>query len=172
MRARDRTLSRAIEVVSSRRYARLVLDLARWTLTTEPPATSTVGETSGALLDHAAGHLFASARSFARLTPHQRHRVRILAKRLRYALDLLNPTLPTHGAADYVARLAHLQDSLGELTDAYVVLELLSDEVKDKLSRHALAGWLESSEPQLATRAGRELAALARRPRPWHPRQR
>jgi len=171
-RAHDRALSRAIEVVSSRRYARLVLDLARWTMATEPPATSTVGEMCGALLDRAAGRVFAHARSFARLAPHQRHRVRILAKRLRYALDLLAPALPMHGAADYVDRLAHLQDSLGELTDAYVVLELLSDEVKDKLSRNVLAGWLESAEPQLAARAGRELAALARRPRPWRPRQR
>jgi CHAD domain-containing protein len=141
-------------------------------MATEPPATSTVGEMSGALLDRAAGRVFAYARQFARLAPHQRHRVRILAKRLRYALDLLAPALPMHGAADYVDRLAHLQDSLGELTDAYVVLELLSDEVKDKLSRNALAGWLESAEPQLAARAGRELAALARRPRPWRPRQR
>ena len=170
-RARDRALSRAIDVVSSRRYARLVLDLARWTMATEPPATSTVGEMSGALLDRAAGRVFANARSFARLTPHQRHRVRILAKRLRYALDLLAPSLSTFDADSYVDRLAHLQDSLGELTDAYVVLERLTDKVRDKPSRNALAGWLESAEPQLAARAGRELAALARRPRPWRPRQ-
>jgi len=170
-RAHDRALSRAIEVVSSRRYARLVLDLARWSMATEPPVTSTVSELSGALLDRAAGRVFASARSFARLTPHQRHRVRILAKRLRYALDLLAPALSAHGAADYVDRMAHLQDSLGELTDAYVVLERMTDKIKDKLSRDALAGWLESAEPQLAARVGRELAALARRPRPWRPRQ-
>jgi inorganic triphosphatase YgiF len=170
-RARDRALSRAIAVVSSRRYARLVLDLARWTMTTEPPPTSTVAEMSGALLDRAAERVFANARSFARLTRHQRHRVRILAKRLRYALDLIPPALSAHGVDDYVDRLAHLQDTLGQLTDAYVVLELLTARVKDKPSRSALAGWLESAEPRLAARAGRELATLARRPRPWRLRQ-
>lgn len=170
-RAHDRALARAVKAVSSRRYARLVLELARWTMATEPPETSTVGELAGALLDRAAERVFATARSFARLTPRERHRVRILAKRLRYALDLLAPASHTHGATDYADRLAHLQDSLGKLTDAYVVLELLTDKVKDERSKRALAAWLESAEPQLAARAGRELALLARQPRPWRPRK-
>jgi inorganic triphosphatase YgiF len=169
--ARDRALARAISAVSSRRYASLVLDLARWTMATEPPATPTVGAMGGALLDRAADRLFTSARSFARLAPHQRHRVRILAKRLRYALDLLTPAVPTQGAAGYVESLAHLQDSLGELTDAYVVLERLAGRVKDKRSRTMLANWMKSAEARLVARAGRELAALARRPRPWRQRQ-
>ncbi|HET9024144.1 MAG TPA: CHAD domain-containing protein [Burkholderiaceae bacterium] len=168
--AHERALARATAAVSSRRYARLVLDAARWTMATELPASSPVGEIATALLDRAAGLLFEDARSFARLAPHRRHRVRILAKRLRYAMDLLASTVPAHGAADYVESLAHLQDSLGELTDAYMALELLTERVRDRSSSKALEAWLASVEPLLAARAGREFSALARRSRPWHPR--
>ena len=169
IRARDRALMRATKAVKSRRYARLVFDLARWSMTTAPSPTSTVREVSVALLDQAADRLFANARSFTRLDPHQRHRVRILAKRLRYALDLLGPAVSAQSAADYVERLAHLQDGLGELTDAYVAVELLAKRAKNGPSRKALDGWLEAVEPRLAAGAGRELASLARFARPWIP---
>ena len=43
---------------------------------------------------------------FAALTPERRHEVRILAKRLRYALDLFAVVLPKAEAARYIAALS------------------------------------------------------------------
>ncbi len=119
----------AVAAVSSRRYARLVLRIARWSMEDTAAATSSVGEIAASLLEQAADRLFKDARSFSRLGRHKRHRVRIHAKRLRYALDLLAPSLPGRGAADYIEALAALQDTLGELNDASVALACLADAV-------------------------------------------
>jgi CHAD domain-containing protein len=48
----------------------------------------------------------------------QRHRVRIQAKRLRYAVEGLASILDTHAARRLAARLADLQDALGRANDA------------------------------------------------------
>ena len=166
-RAHDRALARAVVAVSSRRYARLVLDLARWTMAPAPEGSPAVQVLAAGMLDRAADRLFAKARSYARLAPRDRHRVRILAKRLRYALDLLASTLPAHGASDYIDSLADLQDSLGELNDAHAAVELLRDRVDDRDTAKALTAWFDGVAPALVARAGRQLRALARRPRPW-----
>jgi inorganic triphosphatase YgiF len=166
-RARDKALARAIAAVSSRRYARLVLSLARWTLSTPATATPLVRQAAPALLEEAADRLYRDARGFARLPPRERHRVRIDAKRLRYALDVLAPALPARATADYVEALSALQDTLGELNDARVAAERLSAIAPKRADRIGIARRLRAGKPALVARASRELSALARRPRPW-----
>ncbi len=46
-------------------------------------------------------------------TPQQQHRVRILAKRLRYGVEALRPLLPRHLADDCAQQATRLQSSLG-----------------------------------------------------------
>ena len=71
--------------------------------------------------------LFDAAQFFAALSPERRHRVRILAKRLRYALDVLSVALPRDATERYIAALAELQDVLGDLNDAAVAQIRLRD---------------------------------------------
>ncbi|HPE02191.1 MAG TPA: CHAD domain-containing protein, partial [Burkholderiaceae bacterium] len=92
----------------------------------------------------------------------QRHRVRILVKRLRYGVDL---ALPAPGAAHWRAALRGLQEELGELNDAAVA--------RASLRRLRVPGSLierVASAPEERVRidsAGRDLAQwLALRP-PW-----
>ncbi|MGB2818890.1 MAG: CHAD domain-containing protein [Burkholderiaceae bacterium] len=166
-RAQARSTKAAVAAVSSRRYARLVLRIARWSMEDTAAATHSVGESAASLLEQAADRLFKDARSFSRLGRHKRHRVRIHAKRLRYALDLLAPSLPGRGAAEYIEALAALQDTLGELNDASVALASLADAVPAEGAASALKEWFNAVEPALVSRAARQLNALDRRPRPW-----
>ncbi len=166
-REQARATKQAVAAVSSRRYARLVLRLASWSMGEAAAATSSVGATAASLLEQAADRLFKDARSFSHLGQAKRHRVRIHAKRLRYALDLLAPSLPGRGAADYIEALAALQDTLGELNDASVALARLADALPAADSLKALREWFDRVEPALVARAARQLNALDRRPRPW-----
>ena len=93
--------------------------------------------------------------------------MRIHAKRLRYALDLLGPSLPRREAADYIEALAALQDTLGELNDASVALTRLTAAVEEEGAARAVEEWFNAVEPALVSRAAQQLSALRRRPRPW-----
>ena len=69
-------------------------------------------------LDRAHRRLFDAARFFIALSAERRHRVRILAKRLRYALDMLSVALPKDATERYVAALSELQTPSSPLHDA------------------------------------------------------
>lgn len=167
-RARARALGEALAAVSSRRYARIVLRTARWTMSAPAGDDATDRSIPAAtLLDEAAERLFRDARAFPRLSPHKRHRVRIHAKRLRYTLDLLSGRLPERSASEYVDALASLQDSLGELNDGAVAADHLVPLVKVGDDRRAVCTWLQDREREGLARATRQLRALARRARPW-----
>ncbi len=87
------------------------------------------------------------------------HRARIAAKRLRYLLEPLRDDLP---AAAPVAELKALQDDLGALHDAQVLIATLADLVAGAAAARArlritLAGDLGSDDPAVKA-AGRSAA--------------
>jgi len=149
------------------RYARLALRLLQWanTATQDGPTLASAARKRLARLHR---RLFDSASFFVVLPVEQQHRVRIRAKRLRYALDLFAAALPTGPTARYVEKLAHLQDELGALNDAVVASELTP-----RLARAAAVDaapahdWLEQQRQQRALRAEAALAELARMRLPW-----
>src|SRR5262249_32315993 len=65
-----------------------------------------------------------SGKHLDRLDPQHLHRLRIQAKKLRYAAEFFAPTFPRKRAIrrrkDFVASLQQLQDALGELNDIAV----------------------------------------------------
>lgn len=61
-----------------------------------------------------------------RVPPARLHRLRIAAKRLRYALEFFQKILPPE-AGDLIDELKNLQDHLGALQDAVVAISLLRD---------------------------------------------
>jgi triphosphatase len=54
------------------------------------------------------------------------HRLRILAKKMRYAAEAFHSLYKPKAAKKYIASLAAIQDSLGSLNDAFVSRQLLS----------------------------------------------
>ncbi|MGZ9076462.1 MAG: CYTH and CHAD domain-containing protein [Burkholderiaceae bacterium] len=97
----------------SARYAALVLNGERWCLTPAPAATESLADAARPALQSASKKVLKAARFFSALTAPRRHEVRILAKRLRYALDLFSVVLPKQTTTRYIDALSELQDVLG-----------------------------------------------------------
>jgi CHAD domain-containing protein len=129
-RKRDAARAAAVAALATPRYARLALRLQAWTLS-PPPKGPTLSRLAPRRLDRAHQRLFSAARFFAALSPERRHRVRILAKRLRYSLDVMSVALPKQTTERYVAALSELQDVLGALNDISVARSALGS-VTDK----------------------------------------
>ena len=77
------------------------------------------------------------------LDPHHRHRLRIQAKKLRYAAEFFAPAFPGKKSMlrrkDFVTSLQRLQDALGELNDIAVnekLLKQLGDRQDTDAKRH------------------------------------
>jgi triphosphatase len=77
------------------------------------------------------------------LDPQHRHKLRIQAKKLRYAAEFFTPAFPRKKSMrrrkDFVASLQQLQDALGELNDIAVnekLLEQLGDGENVGAKRH------------------------------------
>jgi inorganic triphosphatase YgiF len=165
-RLRVRAQRDAVDAVGSRRYAKLTLALASWSASTSPPGRSLADVTSE-LLEPLGRELVADAAAFAGLCRRDQHRVRIRAKRLRYALDLLRVYLPEERAGRYIESLADVQDALGALNDAAVAWDTLSRARLDRGGRQLVKDWHDAAEPDLVRDAARRLKSLARRTQPW-----
>ena len=155
------------QAILTPRYAALVLNAERWGMTPSPAGAELLSALAAPALNGAAKKLFKAARFFAALTPERRHEVRILAKRLRYALDLFAVVLPKTQAARYIDALSDLQDVLGELNDAAVAIEVLPQLSKSTQVRNAAKKWLASMEPARVLDAETRLLKLSKQRGPW-----
>ena len=151
----------------SARYAALVLNGDRWCMTPAPAGAELLADAAAPALQRASKKLFKAARFFAALTPARRHQVRILAKRLRYALDLFSVVLPKTATERYIEALAELQDVLGHLNDAAVAKAVLPQLSKSSRLKRSAAMWLDSVEPDRVHDAERWLLKLSSSQKPW-----
>jgi triphosphatase len=135
---RRRAFDRAEEAVGSVRFRRLLLDVMTWIeigdwTRKQDELTRTLRERS--VVDAAAEELRRRDRKIrkrgaklAELDPRSRHKLRIGAKKLRYACDFFAGAFPNKKSAArrrrFVAKLKDLQDALGDLNDIQVNQEL------------------------------------------------
>lgn len=147
-RARRAHDAAAREAVASGRYTDLVLALGEAFARDDLPAFATGGTPRGVAgdageplprFDAPVGAFAAYAlerrhrrvrkrgRGVPEATPEERHRVRIAAKKLRYAAEFFRSLYPAKRVARYVGALEDLQDILGALNDAAVVDRLLAE---------------------------------------------
>jgi inorganic triphosphatase YgiF len=155
LQAQTRAYDHALEAVQSRRCWLALLDAAAWIETgpwsrSQDPVIAELRERPIELLardalDHLRQVIRRRARpGLRRLDPVSRHKLRIRAKRLRYAVEFFEPLFPgrraTHRA--FLARLKSLQDQLGALNDL-------------AMSRERLLPALAAAPPDVAFAAGR-----------------
>ena len=117
--------------IRSRASAVIILELARWlALEEEAP----VDAATGSLVEFAVKRirkrhklLLADAAQLEKLTPVERHQVRIDTKRLRYKVDALASLFPERRLERYLGVLGALQDALGHANDATTAGRLLAE---------------------------------------------
>ena len=126
----------AAEAVASPRYARLQLSLTQWRL--GAPWRHDADARSLSRLDRPVGEFArkALAKSHKRLlkrgacldgaTHEQTHRVRIAAKKTRYASEFFKSLFPSAKMRAFIKRLSGLQDEFGKLNDVAVADKLLT----------------------------------------------
>jgi CHAD domain-containing protein len=150
----------------STRYARLTLAFVEWLARLEAHGRHG-GHDSVDLAKYAKERIrkhyrkIADVADLTTLDAHSRHRVRIHAKRLRYALEFLR-SLATRRTRNTVAkRLSHLQTVLGEANDAAVAADRLSalPDVSDYQRGFARA-WAAVSEAKDAGEGERILRSI------------
>ena len=159
--ARDRVLA----ALATARFARLALRLQAWTMSVSPKGR-TLRRLAPRVLTRARKRLFDQAMEFVSLSQDERHRVRILAKRLRYALDALSAALPREAAERYIDALAELQDLLGELNDD-AVARLVLRAFSGAPAIRVLTARLEVAERRAVEAAQPHLQHLRETPSPW-----
>ncbi|KAB0644968.1 CHAD domain-containing protein [Burkholderia latens] len=167
--ARAQALAARVELrqaLHSARYARLTLGWLEWLSTLALPDAGDDGAPS--LRRHATkrvrrlfGHLYASP-SLTSLDTAARHRVRIDAKRLRYALEFFASLASRRTRTETVKTLARVQSVLGEANDAIVALHHL-----EQLAAPAYQlGFVRGYGAALEQRAARDAEALLASLRP------
>jgi CHAD domain-containing protein len=125
-RERSACVAAAREAMGSPRYAKFALRLGRLFATWEPaPGAPPLKAFAAARLRKLYRRLRKIARTLDISDPAQVHRLRIAAKKLRYASEFLQSLFPQEAARDHARSLARLQDLLGDHNDSATGLRLL-----------------------------------------------
>lgn len=131
LKARTRAYDRMADVLDQPRYLILVLDMAAWIESGRwadpadplhgPKASAPVEALASAGLDKLRRQIKTRGRRLKTLDPERRHKLRIRAKRLRYALEFFGDLYAVKGEREeMLAALKALQDGLGRLNDMKV----------------------------------------------------
>jgi triphosphatase len=165
----DSQRQRAAEAVSSERYSKLTLDLSKWLEQTgqaEPSddklpriLQSALKPRATKILARRHKKLLALGQRLADGGAEERHRVRIMAKRVRYATEFFRSLYADKAAKRYVKGLIVLQDGLGMLNDAAVADGLLRQIAQ---SRPELMADTEFARGMLWGGVGQDSRALAK----------
>ena len=128
---------RAREAIASTRYQKILLQLGAWLCTqpwnarlpdqVETAADEPVTAFSAQVLQKWHKRLKKRAKRLATLSSDERHRVRITAKKLRYASEFFSSLYVHKRVRRYLSALAELQEVLGMLNDAATTERLLQE---------------------------------------------
>lgn len=134
------------EALSSPRYARLVMRLARGLDSESPPVAPAEdpGLATFAARAIRKGHrrLAAGARKLSILTPAERHQLRLEAKKVRYAAEGFAPLFRAKRVGRYLEIVSDIQEDLGRANDAAVAARLLDEVRMPAAFAHFARGWL------------------------------
>jgi triphosphatase len=149
--------------LDSARFARAALRLLRWAEEPAPPTAVSLPHRAQRAIERGHERVIAAGRHLPALTPQERHRLRILAKRQRYALELLAPLLPGGSPARTLKALARLQQLLGEINDVYVAVSMLPALTRSRELVKRVERWSEKIVRRNLPKAQARLMQLQRR---------
>ncbi len=175
--AQTRAYRTATAAASSRRCAQLWLEAAAWieagswTRSDDPVVARArdlpIRRFAADALDRLRKAVRKRARRWSRLDEHGRHKLRIRAKRVRYAAELFEGLFPKAGRRRkaFLKSLKAMQGCLGDLNDIASARQraLEHSGLKDAASAFALGrvvGWREVDQEPLKRAAAREVRAF------------
>jgi triphosphatase len=179
---REAKLAAAIAAVGSRRYGAMILNLGRWVETgdwlgsPEGPSRKRLAEPIEGFarrrVDKAIRRLLKEGGvSLSRLSPEQRHAVRIRCKQVRYAGEFFASLVPRKGTKAFLAELSELQDILGKLNDIAMAGPKLSGRSAEAGSSRAaglVAGWHQSRRTALLSETDKAWKRWRAMPTLWN----
>lgn len=171
--------------LTSRRYALLVIALGGWLSVSDEfvpaaePALNEENATAAAQaedLSHFASReirgrhrrLLDGVGALAGVSPLERHRLRIDAKRLRYAVDFFSSLFSRRRVAQYLKTLAGIQEVLGKANDAAVAERLIASLAPPEPFIHFARGWLAARTQAQMEGIATHFAGLKETRRFWH----
>lgn len=184
LEAQTRAYDRVLQAVTSRRCAVLVMDAAAWieagawTRSTDAVLASlrahpAAGFASDAL-DRLCKVVRRRGRRFGQLDSAGRHKLRIRAKRLRYAVEFFDPLFPDASKSrhKFLQALKDLQDCLGALNDLSVARAQIPvwpglDQSDVAFAAGRIIGRREAQEATLLTEAAAAFEAFDDSPPFW-----
>jgi triphosphatase len=175
------------EVIESERYTATMLRLGRWFETCgwrDQPASeraallfATISDVAPGLMERRWRQTRKRSRQFGKLSPGERHKLRIALKKLRYTMEFLEDLFDKSEVKAMAKRLKPLQEDLGHMNDlmtAHDLVEEIARHVNEsgrEISRAGgmVLGWhdrgLADSEPSI-----RKDVRRLRRVKPFWPR--
>jgi inorganic triphosphatase YgiF len=163
----ERHRNKVKSAVGSARYTALLLALGAWIVgegwrqagLPSEALTQKVRKAAPQLVQHAAARVRKRARGFDLHRPECLHKVRIAAKKERYAREFFAALEHGRKAARRHDLLAGMQDELGTLNDSFVARELVA-QLRERVPQEAsLLGFIDGV---LAERAARALPRARR----------
>ncbi len=133
-RRRRAAYEAARQAIGSRRYTALLLGLMRWfdgcgwrdgeaARELERP----IGDIAPLLLAKRRRAAKRRGKGFAKQSAEERHRLRIVLKKLRYTTELLSSLYDTGAVEKFTGGLKRLQDDLGEANDVRVAQDIVAE---------------------------------------------
>jgi triphosphatase len=177
--ARSAAHAKAGGAVASKRFRDLVLDATAWV---ETGAWLTAGGKAEArrgrparrfaqdALDRRWKRVARAGRHLAGLDDERRHRLRIAAKKLRYAVEAFGPLFEAKAIDRFVARLKDLQDQLGALNDTVVagrLVERLHPKGDELAAARRLLAARDQGRAKLVKAAAKAMDGLLESAHPW-----
>jgi inorganic triphosphatase YgiF len=136
----------AAAAVDAPRYTKLILCFTRWVLacgwrnTQARPERkrlrARISKFAASTLRRDQRRLHQRAAKLHGATPTARHKVRIAAKKTRYATEFFQSLYPAKKVRPFVAALSNLQEALGLLNDAAIADHLLEQLQQDRQQTH------------------------------------
>ncbi len=163
---------KAREAIRSPAYATVLLELSRWLAhadgkVTTPPSPETLPAFAERVIRKRHKKLLAGALMLGSLSPAERHRVRIDAKRLRYGLEALASLFRPRPLASFSASLESMQEALGDCNDAATALGLIPQLNATEAFTGFARGWFAARERGEPAALEPIVAEIARDRRTW-----
>ncbi len=176
-RRRKTAYAAAAKAVRSPHYTALVLNQLRWfesggwrESAALPDLQQPIGVLAARVLDRRRRVAKRRSKGFGGQSAHERHRLRIALKQLRYASEVLAGLYDADEVRRFATRLKRLQDDLGDINDVRVGRDIVAELAKSKGGAGAIADagarvldWherrLAKREPRLRKHLDRLLAA-------------